>query len=146
MPDPELVALAKNIAIQHGLNESLVCAVVEQESSWEPSATRYEPLFRERYIVPLIVPLGLSLDEQTFRATSYGLMQVLGEVAREFGYTGDTEGLKDPATGLEFGCRKLSQCMQRAGNDAYRALEFFNGGGNKLYAGQVIARIDNYAT
>ena len=38
----ELIELAKRKALQHGLDPTLVCAVVEQESAWNPYAVRYE--------------------------------------------------------------------------------------------------------
>jgi soluble lytic murein transglycosylase-like protein len=136
--------LARNLAVKHGLNDALVCAVIEQESSWNPAAKRYEPAFYTHYIRPLMMSMGLTQEEATNRATSWGLMQIMGEVARELGYTDALPDLCDPATGIEWGCRKLAQCMVRANADAYRALQFWNGGGNPNYAPQVIARMDKY--
>ncbi len=42
MTKDELVALARTIALAHGLRPDLVCAIVEQESSWRTYAVRYE--------------------------------------------------------------------------------------------------------
>jgi soluble lytic murein transglycosylase-like protein len=138
--DAQLVSLARNIAISHGLNDALICAVVEQESDWNPEATRFEPAFLRRYIEPL------QLDPETSkqRATSYGLMQTMLQSVVEIGYTGDGPSLYDPATALEWGCRLFQKKLLRANGDQHTALLYWNGGGNPLYPGQVIARMQHY--
>src|ERR1700735_1296507 len=78
-----LIALARTAAAQHSLDPALVCAIVEQESAWDPHAIRYEPAFRTRYVAPL----GLAPTEEVARSMSWGLMQVMGQVAREHGFT-----------------------------------------------------------
>jgi len=55
-PPADLVALSRSTATKHSLDPTLVCAVVEQESSWEPHAIRYEPSFRARYVALLGLP------------------------------------------------------------------------------------------
>src|SRR5438445_3491552 len=50
----DLVALAHRAAEAHALWPELVCAIVEQESAWNPWALRYEPVFYEKYIAPQI--------------------------------------------------------------------------------------------
>lgn len=140
MTQAELVTLARLKAQEHGLDPALVCAVVEQESSWNPNATRFEPAFKIRYIDPL----GLSEPEATYRATSYGLLQIMGEVAREFGFTEDIPTLCDPATGLEWGCRKLAHEVKHYPGALSAALSAYNGGGNSSYAPQVLARVAKY--
>jgi len=142
--DDGLVTLARQFAVKNGLSDALVCAVCEQESSWRPQATRYEPNFYRLYIEPIIVPLSLSQNEAIQRATSYGLMQVMGQTAREHGMVDPIPSMLDPAVGLYWGCKVLAYMMNRATGDAYRALEYYNGGGNPLYAGQVIGRMDKY--
>jgi Transglycosylase SLT domain len=67
------------------LDPALVCAVIEQESAWNTNAIRYEPVFRERYLLPL----KLAPTEEVARSMSWGLMQVMGQVARENGFTGE---------------------------------------------------------
>ena len=74
-----LIALARAAAAQHSLDAALICAIVEQESAWDPHAIRYEPAFRSRYVAPL----GLPPTEEVARSISWGLMQVMGQVARE---------------------------------------------------------------
>ncbi|HEV2341673.1 MAG TPA: lytic transglycosylase domain-containing protein [Candidatus Acidoferrales bacterium] len=137
----ELISLAKQTASRHGLAPEIVCAVCEQESSWNPWAIRYEPVFRQRYIAPL----GLPPTEEIARSTSWGLMQVMGETAREAGFTGKfLSALAEPVTGLDFGCIFLAEKFRLAQGDASRALEMWNGGANSDYAAQVLARITKY--
>src|SRR4029077_3934853 len=133
--------LAAKYAAKYSLETELVCAVIEQESSWNPWAYRYEPAFYDHCITPL------NLTEQTgrFRATSWGLMQILGQVAREFGYLGEFfSELCDPDTGVDWGCKKLGDCMKHANGDEAAALLRWNGGSNKAYAAQVQARKAKY--
>ena len=85
----ELEQIARNTAAAHSLNPALVCAVCETESSWNPKATRYEPAFQKRYIDPM----NLSAQEAQDRSTSWGLMQIMGQTAIEFGWKGPLQDL-----------------------------------------------------
>jgi len=122
-PTPELIALARAAASNHALDFSfsvssisytgaaLVCAVVEQESAWDVHAIRYEPAFRTRYVAPL----GLPPTEEIARSISWGLMQVMGQVAREHGYQGKfLSALCEPAAGLDIGCAVLAARLASA--------------------------------
>ncbi|MGA8013365.1 MAG: lytic transglycosylase domain-containing protein [Candidatus Acidiferrales bacterium] len=142
MPPPtDLIALARAAATRHALDPALVCAVVEQESAWDAHAIRYEPGFRARYVAPL----GLPPTEEVARSISWGLMQVMGQVAREHGFDGKfLSALCDPATGLDIGCAVLSAKLAAAAENVTRALDLWNGGANPDYAPQVLARIANY--
>jgi soluble lytic murein transglycosylase-like protein len=134
------VALANKWAAKYGLDPFLVCAVIEQESNWNPWAMRYEPGFFSRYIADK----NLEATEASARATSFGLCQVMGEVAREEGFGGRfLTQLCDPDIGIEYGCRKLQQCFSVHG-DPETALLAFNGGGNPDYGKQVLARVAHY--
>jgi len=142
---PALVALAHSAAAAHKLDPALVCAVVEQESSWNPWAVRYEPAFLARYVQPLYTAGKISLTEAYTRSISWGLMQLMGEVARELGcQTTSLAELCDPATGLDFGCRQLRAKFDGAGGDPTRALLAWNGGANRDYPAEVLARVAHY--
>ncbi len=142
MTRDELIAAAARIAGQHGIEPALVQAVCHNESSWRPWAVRYELAFYDRYIVPL---KGLSATERQMRSTSWGLMQIMGQTARELGFAGDylTE-LCDPLTNLEFGCRKLARCLDRASQDMRLSLLGYNGGGDKGYPDRVLLFLPRY--
>lgn len=145
-----MIALARRIAGQHGLDPALVCAVCHHESAdWQTWATRYEQGFYRRYIEPMehVQRFG-SISEATermLRATSFGLMQVMGEVARERGCTTVylTE-LCDPAVGIEFGCRELARRLKNAGGDVRGGLLGYNGGGDAGYPDKVLAHYNDY--
>jgi len=144
---PEFIALAQQKAARHELAPELVCAVCEQESNWTPWAMRYEPGFFARYVAPAYAssPHPWTITEAQARATSWGLMQVMGQVAREFGFKGAflTE-LCDPAAGLEIGCLVLAAKLAAADGNVEKALLLWNGGGNAQYPEQVLARAEKY--
>jgi soluble lytic murein transglycosylase-like protein len=144
---PEIIDLARHIAAAHALDPSLVCAVIEQESAWNSWAVRYEPGFLSRYVAPLYTAGKLSATEAYTRSMSWGLMQVMGEVAREFGFEESSLAeLCEPATGIEFGCRILAARLARARGDVPAALLAWNGGGNPNYPAEVLARMRNYSS
>lgn len=158
-PPPELLALAHDAARAHDIWPELVCAVIEQESSWDRWAVCYEPAFYKRYIEPQIARLGgddgaqqlathpaaLSETEARARAFSWGLMQVMGQVAREHRFSGSSLAeLCDPATGLDVGCRVLAAKIAAAEGNVVRALLLWNGGANHDYPDAVLARTHRY--
>jgi len=150
MPDtvhPEIIELARQIAAEHKLEPALVCAVIEQESAWNPWAVRYEPGFLSRYVAPLYTAGKLSATETYMRSMSWGLMQVMGQVAREFGFKETSLAeLCEPAAGIEFGCRVLAARVAKAKGDVPAALQAWNGGATLNYAAEVLARKRNYSS
>lgn len=146
MTKDDLIALARQKASEHGLDGNLICAIIEQESAWNPWAIRYEPAFLSRYIAPLYTAGKLSATEAYSRSFSWGLMQVMGQVARENGYSLHTLAeLCDPAIGIEFGCAVFAKRMERAKGDAKAALLSWNGGGNPNYPDEVLNRVATYS-
>lgn len=138
----DLVAMAKAAATMAGVDPVLACAVCEQESNWNPWAVRFEPAFYSRYIVPM---KGLTATEAYGRAFSYGLAQIMGEVAREMGFTGRyLPELFDPETNLKYGCMKLKKCLDATGGNVTMALLRYNGGSNTDYPNEVQARMGKY--
>lgn len=133
---------ARLAATNHNLDPALVMAVVEQESNWNPWAIRYEPAFYERYTKPM----HLTDTEEYSRAISWGLMQIMGETARELGYKGPIAKLCEPDIGLDWGCLLLANKMKAKGDDLVESLLAYNGGGSLKYPDEVIARIDKYRT
>ena len=144
-PPTELVSLAKKVAGSFGLDGALVCAVVEQESGWNPWAMRYEPEFLAKYVAPLYTANRISASEAWARAFSWGLMQVMGQVARESGFDGlFLSALCDPEQGLMVGCKVLKKKLDREKGDVRAGLLAWNGGGNPGYAAMVLARKPAY--
>jgi soluble lytic murein transglycosylase-like protein len=146
MPPTGLVTLACDAAHAHDLWPELVCAVIEQESGWDRWAARYEPAFYKRYIGPLLAKSNHPTPtEARMRAFSWGLMQVMGQVAREHGFLGNSLAqLCEPRTGLDVGCRVLAAKLAAAEGNVPRALLLWNGGGNRGYPDAVLARTHKY--
>jgi soluble lytic murein transglycosylase-like protein len=72
-------------------------------------------------------------------------MQVMGQVAREHGFTGKfLSALCDAATGLDIGCAVLASRISAAAGNIDHALELWNGGANPDYAAEVLARLAHY--
>jgi soluble lytic murein transglycosylase-like protein len=124
---------------------ALVCAVVEQESAWNTFAMRYEPAFFAKYVAPLFTNNKVTASEAYARGFSWGLMQVMGQVAREAGCDAPfLSVLCDPDHGLAIGCKVLRKKFDAATGDTTRALLAWNGGGNPAYPVQVLARRAHY--
>jgi soluble lytic murein transglycosylase-like protein len=134
-------AFVQPIAQKHLLDTVLVCAVCEQESGWNPLAVRPEPAFKLKYIDPM----KLSPLQSWTRSMSWGLMQIMGQTAIEFGFTGAflTE-LCLPEAGVEYGCRKLRRCLDLHNSDVLDALAAYNGGSNPDYGPAVQGRMAKY--
>jgi soluble lytic murein transglycosylase-like protein len=142
MGNEQLIALARSIAAQHGLEDVLVCAVIEQESNWNPWAVRYEEGFYVKYVLPI---KGLSDTEARTRSMSWGPMQILGQVARERGFANTyLSGLCDPATGIDWGCGHLKAKLVEAGGEITKGLLLWNGGSNLAYPQQVLSKTLKY--
>lgn len=133
------------------LDVEVVAAVVCQESGGDTWSIRYEHGFFLRYVedkpvenligyVPRPVPsLG---TERRARATSWGLMQVMGQTARELGFDKRfLSELCDPGLGLHYGCMYLAKQLKREKNNYKNALLRYNGGGDPDYANKVFNHI-----
>lgn len=140
-----MIAMARAAAARHDLPPELVCAVVEQESAWDPYAIRYEPAFYDRYVYPMALKRALSETEARGRAFSWGLMQTMGEVAREFGFSSRfLSALCDAQASLELGCKVLAHKLAVNQGNVERALLAWNGGGNLEYPAEVLSRLEHY--
>jgi|ERR1700683_3239602 len=136
------IALVAPWAVKYGLDPLLTCAVCEQESQWQPFAVRFEPGFYTKYVSPQKLT---DVTEAYCRAMSFGLMQIMGQTAREFGYQDKyLTQLCQSELGLEFGCKKLRACFDKHNNDNETALLAYNGGINLEYAAEVLARVPHY--
>ena len=134
------VNLATRHATLYGLDPLIVCAVIDQESDWDTWAIRYEPAFFSRYIQPIQSgPRPLSATEAAARAFSFGLMQIMGQTARELGFASlFLVELCDPDTGVDFGLfrsRGGAASLQRRGEFQLREASF--GACRKVRAGEL---------
>jgi soluble lytic murein transglycosylase-like protein len=113
------------------LSLPLLRAIVWVESAGNPYAMRYEPHYRWLYNVregePVVVrpedapgPAGFGgpgvvskYTEYVGQKTSWGLMQVMGAVAREYGFRGFFPALCEPYWGINMGCKHLHKLKSR---------------------------------
>jgi hypothetical protein len=124
-----------NTAAAHGLPVELIAAIVEVESTNNQWAWNPEPAYRYLWDVKRNAPfrslnaaevaskrppadfpaLAGDRDQEWWaQQASWGLVQVMGGVARECGFRGPylTE-LCEPKTCLEYGCRHLANLHRR---------------------------------
>lgn len=127
---------ARAAASRFRLPASIVLAVVQVESGGNPWAVRSEPDYRYLWDIQRIEPFrALDIGERRserapddFHAPrgvsrhtewqcqqlSWGLMQIMGAVARERGFVAPFMSmLCDPEIGLRFGCAHLAQYHKR---------------------------------
>src|SRR5260370_34198806 len=80
-----------------------------------------EPTFFPRYVAPLNTNNKITASEAWARGFSWGLMQVMGQVAREHGFAAGEHPFRselcDPEQGITVGCRGLSAKLALASND-----------------------------
>ena len=141
----DLIGMAKEIADASGIPGELVCAIVEQESNWNTWAIRMEPGFYSTYVAPLVAAGKIANQTEAYaRAFSWGLMQVMGQTAREHDFVGDFPHLCDPHSGLAVGCKVFMHKLTQTKGDTQKALLLWSGGTNPAYPAQVLGRVGKY--
>jgi soluble lytic murein transglycosylase-like protein len=117
------VPLALKAAVAEALDPALVCALIEQESDWNPLTMRFQRGVFPRIAVPLLKLNKISITEAYGRCFLWGLMGVLGDDARKAGFTASfLSALCDPGQNLAIGCKILRKKIDIAGGDTFRAL------------------------
>ena len=131
-------------AQEHGVDTSLALAIAEVESGFDPFAARYEPGFRytdRNAKRPRACTVQTELNQQS---TSWGLMQVMGIVARELGHRGWLSELVQAEVGALYGVLFIKKKMERFGSQGIEAvISAYNAGkpisGNRAYVEKVLA-------
>ena len=97
------------------LDPNLVNAIVIVESSCDPSAIRYEQFYRYLFFPRECADKnGISFDtEVACQKMSWGLMQVMGAVAREYGFQGMFPDLCKVGIGLSYGCKLIHRLSEK---------------------------------
>lgn len=126
-----LIGLCARGARVSPIPSDILFAVAMTESGGDPLAVRYERHYR--WLTTLDgKPLEdgkLSDTETAGQKTSWGLLQVMGAVARERGFRGKffTELCASPEVGLRYGALHLAAYLKRYGNEA-DAVAAYNAG------------------
>lgn len=141
--------LISTAALEHKLQPRLVAAVVQTESGGNFYATRYEPDFRWTLnIQKMATRLVITYDtEEMGQMISWGLMQIMGSVAREHGYVGYLTELVDPELSLHYGCKHLKLKKDKYGPDVSDIYAAYNAGSvRKNNSGQYAnqRQVDNF--
>lgn len=124
-------ALRKTIeikALEFGIDPDLVEAMAMTESSGNPKATRYEPNFYKKYVQPMLTKNAISPKEAIGRATSWGLLQLMGQVAREKGFAGKFEELFEPSVNLTWALKHLKRFINKYPAGLDDAIASYNAG------------------
>jgi|SRR6185503_7139703 len=131
MIDDEIKNAVEVCSYQYQLPANLVLAICQIESSFDPWAFRYEPQYK--YL--LGDRLTMSLTEKFGQMCSWGLMQVMGGVAREHGYKGPLPQLCLPDLGVNYGCKHLQKFFLKYKNYPDAIASYNAGSPRRLEAG-----------
>ena len=168
--DPLIIADLEGAAKHHGLDASLLIAQVIVESGGDTYAWNPEPKYRYFWNVKRNEPFrpvtwsevasktppadfpalrGDRDQEWWAQQASWGLLQVMGAVAREHGFRGPyLTHLTQPSVGILFGCVVMRKLLDWSKGNYEQALAAFNGGRggnsappyrNAAYAAKVLA-------
>lgn len=143
-------AAIEQVADNNGLSRNLVEALVLTESGGNTYATKPETFYPYLMNVKTWKPYGALTREQAGSKTapdgfpclaghpdhewldqqqSWGLMQVMGAVAREHGCRSPyLAELTEPITGLHFGCKHFASMLAWTNGDIDKALGAYNAG------------------
>lgn len=146
----DLRLLVRNTALRHDLPEAVLLAQVEVESSFQPYAWNPEPRYKYFWNVKTGKPFRVVTPSETASKTpppdfptlagdsdqewwaqqaSWGLLQVMGAVAREQGFREPwLTKLLEPEIGLELGALVLKDNLKRSHGSLEVALAAYNGG------------------
>lgn len=118
------------ISQSFNLDDTLVAAICEVESSGIPGKTRYESTWTY-FEDPKSYAASLGITEETetlLQKFSYGPMQVMGAVAREHGYRGHLPLLCSEYLGVYYGCVHLRWLTLKHGYSGDDLISSYNWG------------------
>jgi len=148
-----------NALKRYPLDRTLLKAVIRTESGNNPWAVRaevakhtdkdgiviYRSLWRYYYYPNIKAEnVGSSVaTEWIMQATSWGLFQIMGSVARELNFTGWMTELLLPETNVDYGCRIIKSKIEKYGDDPATIYAAYNAGSiKKTRAGSFINQVN----
>ena len=145
--------IINEVATKMRVEPELIAALVSIESNGNSQATRYERRYRytlktKEFARRNVISKDTEIIQQK---TSWGLMQVMGGVAREHGYFGPLVKLTNPKLGLRFGIMHFTKFIDKY-DDIPSAISAYNQGGaykkrngkfkNQAYVDRILERYD----
>ncbi len=115
MLTPRVVDIIRHASNGTRVPPLLAVAICEVESNGNNLAVRYEAHWKYEFEVEKFAKLNriTVATEKMLQACSFGLLQVMGTVARELGYEASLIQLTDPYIGAKYGCIKLDKLMAK---------------------------------
>lgn len=112
------------------IDANLIRAIARVESNLDNWSVRYEPTLKLANDVTGYAQKNLITyaTEEVLQHMSFGLMQILGVVARDLGFTDKLVMLCIPEIGLFYGCKQLQRLQQRYGEDEASVISAYNAG------------------
>ena len=107
--------IINNLSDFNGVDGNLACAIAETESYFNELAVRFEANWKYLKAVESFARYAqISQDsERILQMCSWGMMQVMGSVARELGHRANLLELTKPEVGVRFGVLKLKDLMTK---------------------------------
>jgi len=132
----------------------MVAAVIMAESAGDEWAVRIELHWQYFYETKRFAKINRITEttERAMQACSWGLMQVMGSVAREHHYSGPLQRLCEPELGIRYGCKHLAKFLAKYKSQS-DAIASYNAGApvknmdgryrNNDYVAKVLGIMDN---
>lgn len=97
------------------LNPNIIASIIMTESSNNRFALRFEPRYKYFFKIKENAAIAKTseITEATLQMFSFGLTQIMGGVAREYGLTGSMLQLTDVAINLDFCGKHLKRFYDR---------------------------------
>jgi hypothetical protein len=98
---------------------AIVLSIIQEESSFNPCALRYEPTWNYFYRVDVYAGL-LKVTVETEKESqkfSWGLGQLMGSDARELGFCKPMPALCDPYMNVYYMCKKIDLIKEKVSPD-----------------------------
>jgi hypothetical protein len=130
----------ERVADSFALPPALLAGIIQEESRFEPWAARVEPHYKRKAIVQSgarnwskryrnLPTYETELDD---RSRSFGLMQVMGQLAREQGFASRyLSEMHLPMNAVTHGAKRLRELLDRYRGDTLSAISAYNQGNNR---------------
>lgn len=146
-----IIKLIRDTAEKMDLDPDLAQAIAAHESNFVPAVVRFEAKWSYFYCPESFASrLKITAEsERALQAMSWNVMQVMGSVAREQGYSDHLTLLVDPIPGVFYACKQLKKFHDIYENEAC-VIAAYNAGSvrkltekfvNQAYVDDVMARL-----